>query len=116
MIVPIAGGAGHAAPDLDKAHAAFQQPPRGETIAAKIFGRLFVEAIKLFRGLAFAGEIEHLGRAQLHLGRQFVRSDPGIQPRVARALGLMLAIQFIKQGQARLFTGFGVFTSSPPEA
>ena len=74
-----------AAPHLHEPHAALQQPPGDQAIAAEIVGHRVVEAVELLRRRRFRRKIEHLRSAQLQPRRQFVRGDPRFEPRVARA-------------------------------
>ena len=94
------------APYLHKPHAAFQQPPRDQAIAAEVFDLLpridlrlcrrdrvlLIEPVHPQNVLRLAANIEHLRRTQLHPRREFIRTNPRIEPRIALPRRLMLAV------------------------
>src|SRR5580704_969833 len=93
-----------AGPDLHEPYAALQQTSGNEAFTAEVngfllgvdlggkSGRRIVEAVHLQDVFRLAGDVESLGRAELHAGGQFVAMDAGLEPRVARASRQMLAI------------------------
>ena len=95
-----------AAPDLNKTHAAFEQPSRSQAASSEILRDGFVKAVKFPGRLGFSGNVEHFRRAELKLCRQFIGSDAGVEPRIAFTRGLVLAIHFLKQRQT-FFFAFG---------
>src|SRR5258706_15297283 len=86
-----------AAPDLDEPHAAFEEPARNEAALAEIFGGLLIQTVEFAGSLGFAGDIKHLGSAQLQFSGQLIGSNTGVQPRVARARSQMRSIQLLEQ-------------------
>ena len=89
VAVPVAAGKAvvRAAPDLNETDAAFEQSARDEAALTEILRDFLVQAVELFGRRGFAGQIQHFGRAQLHFRREFIRSDAGVQPRIARMGG-----------------------------
>ena len=51
---------------LDEPHAILHESPRNETASAKIFRGRIINAVHLFGGVAFAGDIHHIGGCSLH--------------------------------------------------
>ena len=113
-----------AAPDLHEAHAALQQPPGDEAVRPKSSVDLVVEAVELLRRLRLAGDVEHLGRAQLQTrgqsrrrrcGRRAasrLRAWPGApvqlsQQRRAFRVSLSGVMNFAASGGNRSKIGFG---------
>src|SRR5206468_7321565 len=72
VIVPIAGRTARAAPDLHEAHAALEEAAGEQAAPPEVFRHFVVEAVKFARRLAFAGEVERRGRAELHAGGEFI--------------------------------------------
>ena len=94
------------APDLHEAHAALQQPPRGQALAAEVVHLL--RGVDLLRPCPsrrgrvpyisrivrrLLGNVERFRRGELHLRGEFVAADAGIEPLVARARRGVLAIE-----------------------
>src|ERR1043165_204826 len=106
VAVPVAAGEAvvRAAPDLDKADAAFKQAPGDQAPFTEIFSDGLIEAVELFGRVRFAGQVQNLGRAQLQFSGQFVGPDARVQPRVAGARRQMGLVQLFKQGLGLLFT------------
>src|SRR2546427_5957302 len=68
--------------------------PAGDEATRAVFARDgFVQAVKLFRGVAFAREIERLLRGGLHPRGEFVAGDARFQVRLARMAREMIAIE-----------------------
>ena len=107
MRIPVAAGEAVvvAAPDLHEPHAPFEQPAGRQAAKPEVVRLLLgvdlagparprpVEAVKLEHVLRLAGQIERLGRGQLHLRCEFVALDPGLQATVARVALQMVAIE-----------------------
>ena len=102
-----------AAPDLHEPDAPLEQAAGGQALAAEVLGLLervdllverrlaVIEAVEPehFRGLA--GEVQRLGRGELHPGGQLVALDPAVEPVVAGARGGVLAVQAVQQSDPR---------------
>ena len=100
VVVPIVGRTARSAPDLDEPHAPFDQPPGQQTALAEVLGRLFIQAVLLVSRRRFPAEIERFGGAQLHLRRQLVRPDAGLQPAVVIVRGEMRPVELLQQRQS----------------
>ena len=117
MRIPVAAGEAVvvAAPDLHEPHAPFEQPAGRQAAEPEVVRLLLgidlagparprpVEAVELEHVLRFTGQIERLGRGQLHLRREFVALDPGLQTAVALAALQMMTVETADQ-----VTGGGV--------
>jgi hypothetical protein len=64
---------------LDETHAALDEPPRHEALAAEHLGRRLVGAVELVGGGAFLGEVEGFGCFPLHAEGEFKGSDACVQ-------------------------------------
>src|SRR5262249_4595863 len=84
--------------ELHETHAALHQTPRNQTTCAVFTSDRIVEAIKLPRRFAFAGNIERLFRGRLHAGGQFVAGDARFEIALAGMPREMITIQL---GQER---------------
>jgi hypothetical protein len=94
-----------AAPDLDEAHATFEEAAGGEALLGKMkrlfvgadfFGprlRAAVEAVEFLHVRGLGLEVERLGSGELHAGGEFVAADAGVEPLVALARGGVLAVE-----------------------
>ena len=103
------GRPARAAPDLDEAHAALDQPAGEQTTAAEIFGDRFVQAVEFAGGVGLACEIESLGRGELHSRGQFVGGDARIRAANRPAiLGEMLAVHLCAADPAPSRSALGV--------
>ncbi len=91
------------APQLHETHAALQQPPSDQAVAAKVLRRLFVDAVHSPRGFGLLRDVENARGAQLQLGRQFVRGDASIEPRVAFSSGQMRFVEVFQERQRGRF-------------
>jgi hypothetical protein len=84
---------------LNEANATLDQPAGSQQQAASRLGGSVFQAIKLFRGGGFRGQVERPRHRHLHAIGQFVRADPGAQGQVGRILGggqtIELANQFV---------------------
>ena len=96
-------GAAHAAPDLHEPHAALEQPPGDQAVAAEAVGGSSFDAVVGERRGAFVGQVEHLRRAELHLRGQLVRRDARFEARIARVIGEMLGGSAAAAARARPF-------------
>ena len=59
-------------------------------------GRFVADAVHVLRLLAFLGEVERVGRRQLHAGGQFVAGDAGVEIGLA---GTLLQVDAVEPGQ-----------------
>src|SRR6266508_2161441 len=92
--------------ELDKAHAALQQPPGQQAIAAEACRHWIVEPVQPpgCRRLAF--KPDGLGNAGLHLGSQLISAHASQESAVSRVLGAVLPIQMRQHVQTcPAFTG-----------
>src|SRR4051812_4008227 len=71
-----------AAPDLNEAHAAFEQAARDEAVASEVLRNLAVQAVELAGGFRFARDVEDARGAQLQPGRHLVGRDTRFEPRI----------------------------------
>ncbi len=109
MTVPIASREAVVVPrpNLHETHATFEQSSRDQTLATEVFNLfrdvdfvriLFagrVQAIHLHDVLGLAGQVECFGGAQLHLGRQLIRTNSSFETRVITTPLLIVSIQLI---------------------
>ena len=82
MAVPRLAGA---VPELDEAHAAFEQPPRDERLPG-----VNAVAVHLADRLRLFADVEGVGGIHLHAVGQFERLDAGFQPRVLLPAALLV--------------------------
>lgn len=75
--------------DLDEADAAFGEAAGHETLAAVVVGHFFADAIHLFGGFGFAGEVEDVGRIHLHAEGEVEGVDGGVEVLVLLGLRLL---------------------------
>ena len=80
---------------LDEANAAFHQSPCQQTISAERLRPLIFKPIRIQGRFGFLREIDRLGSVRLHLKRQFVRGDPGLQLAVTSTVTQMITIELI---------------------
>src|SRR5581483_3320672 len=66
---------------LHEAHAALHQTAGDQTATAVRVGRLAADAVHLPDRQVLAGEVESVGRFQLHARGQFVAGDPRVEVR-----------------------------------
>jgi hypothetical protein len=89
-----------AAPDLDEPHSALQEPAGDQAVAAEVRRGRLVEPVEVPDGPRLAGDVQHLRGAELQPGRQLVRGDPRVEPRVPLATGPVRAVHRVEQGEA----------------
>ena len=89
-----------AVPDLDEAHALFEQPPRGEQLPA-----LHVVAVQGSDSRRFARNRKDVGRLHLHAVGEFVGLDPRLQLGVVLAPRRVAGVAAIHQHERRLVIG-----------
>ena len=82
---------------LHEPHAALDQPPGQQAIAAVDARFLLVQAVELMRLGRFARQIDGLGRGGLHAIGQFVGGDAGFEVGVFRSLGAMPGVQLLDE-------------------
>ena len=70
--------------DLNKPNPSFGQPACQQKLPAKIIGFFDADAVEIEHALGFVGDINRLGRGQLHVGRQFVSLGTGSDVRIQR--------------------------------
>ena len=68
-----------------------------QAVAAKVLSDWLIEPVKRLRGVGLTREVKHLRRAQLQPGGQLIRGDPGVEPRIAFAGALMVAIERVQE-------------------
>jgi anti-sigma factor RsiW len=72
--------------ELHKAHAPLNQPPRQQAVPPKASRQRLIEAIKRLRFARLLLKADGFWNAHLHLGGQFIRTQPGRQRRIERIL------------------------------
>ena len=80
--------------NLRKAHAAFRETSRHETVVGKRAGLLRLRPIEIPGGLRFVGKISELRHRRLHAKRHLVLGNPRVDLRIADPLE-QLAVQVV---------------------
>src|ERR1051325_11219187 len=83
--------------NLHETNASLNQSTRDQAARSIIARDFFVDAIKFFRGFAFAGNIESLFGGDLHARGQFVARDAGFKVEFARMLRQVIAIDRLNE-------------------
>ncbi len=98
-----------AGPDLHETNAAFEEASGGEALATEVVGFFLpvnflgpgspigFEAIHLSNVVGLSGDVQSLGRGELHAGGELVAFDPGVETGIGCALREVLAIEFGKK-------------------
>ena len=102
--IPVAGRAG--VDEFDKAHAAFHEPARGETLPAEAGGLAALQAVAREGRRILGLEIERVGHGHLHAERGLERTQARGEQRVGIARDEVGFIQRLQRGELeRLATG-----------
>ncbi len=93
------------AEDLDKAHAAFDEPTGQKALSAKGSLVLVVQVVELLRGCTLAPNIGDFGGAELESRGEFIRGNAGFEFAIARVIRGVLAIEQLEKIAALLLGG-----------
>ena len=94
MRVPLAARA-HV--KLHEPHAALDQPPGQQAVAAVAFGVLVVEAVERRVSAVSSRQIDRLRCGRLHAIGQLVRGDPGFELIVVGACGAVALVELLDE-------------------
>ena len=102
VVIPVVHRAFGTAPNLDEAHASFDEARGEEAALCEVGGGLvrMIKAIGLPGGLRLAHDIEGFGCAELHLCGELVPSNAGGKSRIAGMLSGMSSVQQVQKGES----------------
>ena len=98
--VPGAAALGRAAVDLNDSHAAFDQPPRQQTLATGVLGVRVIQGIEATRLVRLLRHVHCLGHSVLHPHRQVISVHAGDERRFVLSAAEVLAVELLEEVHA----------------